>query len=89
VLNPAAIKEVILYIFYRAVRKGNHSSIGIVNWKVYWLWTETNHLFCSPNLNMKVMEWKTKDSKIEDTYYLTYTGFDGINALGCLAISKI
>jgi predicted GH43/DUF377 family glycosyl hydrolase len=37
---------------------------------------------------MKVMEWK-KDSKIEDTYYLTYTGFDGINALGCLAISKI
>jgi predicted GH43/DUF377 family glycosyl hydrolase len=26
--------------------------------------------------------------KIEDTYYLTYTGFDGINALGCLAISK-
>jgi predicted GH43/DUF377 family glycosyl hydrolase len=31
---------------------------------------------------------ETKDSKIEDTYYLTYTGFDGINALGCLAISK-
>jgi predicted GH43/DUF377 family glycosyl hydrolase len=26
--------------------------------------------------------------KIEDTYYLTYTGFDGINAFGCLAISK-
>ena len=25
--------------------------------------------------------------KIEDTYYLTYTAFDGVNALGCLATS--
>ncbi|WP_449398050.1 glycoside hydrolase family 130 protein [Chryseobacterium wanjuense] len=26
--------------------------------------------------------------KIEDTYYLTYTAYDGINALGALATSK-
>jgi beta-1,2-mannobiose phosphorylase / 1,2-beta-oligomannan phosphorylase len=26
--------------------------------------------------------------KIEDTYYLTYTAYDGENALGALALSK-
>jgi len=26
--------------------------------------------------------------KIDDLYYLTYTAYDGVNALGALAVSK-
>jgi predicted GH43/DUF377 family glycosyl hydrolase len=50
--------------------------------------TETNHLFV-PEFEYESHGMEDpRIVKIEDTYYLTYTGFDGINALGCLAISK-
>lgn len=90
VLNPAAIKEGNwVHLFYRAVHKGNHSSIG------YCL---LNGPLQIENRNYKpilVPEFDYESHGIEDPrivkidtmYYLTYTAFDGVNALGCLATS--
>lgn len=90
VLNPAAIKEgAFVHLFYRAVQNGNHSSIG------YCL---LNGPLTIENRNTKpilVPEFDYESHgiedprivKIENMYYLTYTGFDGTNALGCLATS--
>lgn len=91
VLNPAVIKEGnIIHVFYRAVSKGNYSTIG----------------YCRLNGPMNIEERSNtpiikaefdyeshgvedpRIVKIDDTYYLTYTAYDGINALGCLAVSK-
>jgi len=91
VLNPAVIREGdCVHVFYRAVKKGNHSSIG----------------YCKLDGPLTVAErWEkpiivpefeyeshgVEDArivKIDDLYYLTYTGYDGTNARGALAISK-
>jgi predicted GH43/DUF377 family glycosyl hydrolase len=91
VLNPAVINEGnSIHLFYRAVRKGNHSSIG----------------YCKLNTHMNVIERLDEPLlspefeyeshgmedprivKIDDLYYLTYTAFNGVNALGALATSK-
>ncbi len=91
VLNPAAIKEGdTIHLFYRAVSKGNYSSIG----------------YCKLNNPLEVVERRDtpilfpqfdyeshgvedpRIVKIEDLYYLTYTAYDGVNALGALAVSK-
>jgi predicted GH43/DUF377 family glycosyl hydrolase len=91
VLNPAAIREGDnVHIFYRAVQKGNYSSIG----------------YCKLDGPLTVIErWDkpilvpecdyeshgVEDArivKIDDLFYLTYTGYDGINARGALALSK-
>ncbi len=91
VLNPAVISDgQFTYLFYRAVSKGNYSTIG----------------FCKIEGSSKVVErsdipllypqfdYEThgiedpRIVKIDDTFYMTYTGYDGINALGALAVSK-
>ena len=91
VLNPAVIREGDdVHLFYRAVSKGNYSSIG----------------YCKLNGPLEIVERCEKPLiysqfdyeshgvedprivKIEDTYYLTYTAYDGVNALGALATSK-
>ncbi len=91
VLNPAAIKQgKAIHLFYRAVRKGNHSSIA----------------YCKLNSPLNVKERNKKPIlfpeftyesqgvedprivKIGGLYYLTYTAYDGINAMGALAVSK-
>jgi predicted GH43/DUF377 family glycosyl hydrolase len=90
VLNPAAIREgKNVHIFYRAVEKGNRSSIG----------------YCKLEGPLKVIErWRkpiivpefdyesqgVEDGrivKLDDKFYLSYTSYDGINARGALAIS--
>jgi len=91
VLNPAAIREGDnVHIFYRAVRNGNHSSIG----------------YCRLNGPLTIAERWDKPIivpefeyesqgvedprivRIDDLYYLSYTAYDGTNALGALATSK-
>ena len=91
VCNPAVIREgEFIYVFYRAVRKGNYSSIG----------------YCKLNSGLNVIERKNKPIlfpekkyasqgledprivKIEDLYYLTYSVYDGINVRGAYATSK-
>jgi beta-1,2-mannobiose phosphorylase / 1,2-beta-oligomannan phosphorylase len=90
VLNPATIREGnIVHMFYRAVSKGNYSSIG----------------YCRLNGAMTVMERQDapiifpqgeleshgiedpRIVKIDGLYYITYTAYDGVNALGMLATS--
>jgi predicted GH43/DUF377 family glycosyl hydrolase len=91
VLNPAALREGNqVHIFYRAVQKGNFSSIGYCRlegpltiaerWKKPIISPETeyeSHGIEDPRL-----------VKIDDLYYLSYTAYDGTNALGALATSK-
>jgi beta-1,2-mannobiose phosphorylase / 1,2-beta-oligomannan phosphorylase len=91
VLNPAVIRDGdCVHIFYRAVKKGNYSTIG----------------YCRLDGPLTVVErWDkpvivpefeyeshgVEDARIvriEDLFYLTYTGYDGTNARGALAVSK-
>jgi predicted GH43/DUF377 family glycosyl hydrolase len=90
VLNPAAIRiDDQVHIYYRAVSKGNYSSIG----------------YCKLNGPLTVAErWEKpiivpefeyeshgvedpRIVKIDNLYYLTYTAYDGTSALGALATS--
>lgn len=91
VLNPAAIEEGDeIHLFYRAVSKGNYSSIGYCKL--------TTPLTVGERMNTPVLfpqfEYEShgledpRIVKIEDLYYLTYTVYDGVNALGALAVSK-
>lgn len=91
VLNPAAISEGnFVHMFYRAVAEGNHSTIGYCKLDGPLTLEERNReplLVPEFDYESHGME-DPRVVKIDDIYYLTYTGFDGINALGCLAISK-
>ncbi len=91
VLNPAAIREgEYVHLFYRAVSKGNHSTIGYCRLK--------GPLTVEERLEVPVIspqfEYEShgvedpRIVKIEGLYYLTFTAYDGINALGALATSK-
>ncbi|WP_445457597.1 glycoside hydrolase family 130 protein [Flavobacterium sp. HNIBRBA15423] len=91
VLNPAIIQEGnTVHVLYRAVRKGNYSTIG----------------YAKLEGPLKVVERKkepliiptTDDEvhgiedprivKIDNIYYLTYCAHDGVNALGSFATSS-
>jgi predicted GH43/DUF377 family glycosyl hydrolase len=91
VLNPAAIREGnFVHLFYRAVSQGNHSSIGYCKLEGPLLVVNRHKRpLLSPEFDYECQGMEDpRIVKIEDTYYLTYTAYDGINALGCLAISK-
>lgn len=91
VLNPGIFQEgEEVHIFYRAVEDGNFSTIGYAKSK-------------GPTTIIERLERPIVDRdldyekhgvedarivKIEDTFYLTYTAYDGSNALGALATSK-
>jgi len=90
VLNPAAIREGdSVHLFYRAVRNGNHSTIGYCKLKGP---LEIELRYQLPVL-LPEFDYESQGLedprivKIEDTYYLTYTAYDGVNALGALATS--
>jgi predicted GH43/DUF377 family glycosyl hydrolase len=91
VLNPAVIKEgAYIHLFYRAVSKGNYSTIGYCRLK--------NPLEIEERTNIPVIFPQSEHEsqgvedprivKIDDLFYLTYTAYDGVNALGALATSK-
>lgn len=91
VLNPAAIKEGnFVHLLYRAVSEGNHSSIGYCKLDGPLTLADRHKTpLLSPEFDYESYGMEDpRIVKIEDLYYLTYTGFDGTNALGCLAISK-
>ena len=90
VLNPAVIKEGNhVHLFYRAVSKGNYSSIGYCKLKGPLNVVQRNE---APVL---VSEFSYESHgvedprivKIEEKYFLTYTAYDGVNALGAIATS--
>jgi beta-1,2-mannobiose phosphorylase / 1,2-beta-oligomannan phosphorylase len=91
VLNPAVISDNgSIHLFYRAVSKGNYSSIGYCSLQ--------DPLSVKERYDMPVLfpqleceSHGVEDPrivKIDDLYYLTYTAYDGVNALGALAVSK-
>lgn len=91
VLNPAIFKEGgYVHIFYRAVSKGNYSTIGYCKLKgplSIESRSESPLLFPQFEYESHGIE-DARIVKIDDLYYLTYTAYDGVNALGALATSK-
>lgn len=91
VLNPAAIRVGdFVHLFYRAVSKGNYSSVGYCKLKNALEVIErsdTAVIFPEFDYESHGIE-DPRIVKIEDLYYLTYTAYDGVNALGALATSK-
>jgi beta-1,2-mannobiose phosphorylase / 1,2-beta-oligomannan phosphorylase len=91
VLNPAVILDNdVIHLFYRAVSKGNYSSIGYCKLKGPLTVAErhdTPVLFPQFDYESHGVE-DPRIVKIEDLYYLTYTAYDGVNAMGALAVSN-
>jgi beta-1,2-mannobiose phosphorylase / 1,2-beta-oligomannan phosphorylase len=91
VLNPAAIRignEV--HLFYRAVQAGNHSTIGYCRLNGPTRIVErTEHPVIVPEADYESRGVEDpRIVQIDDTYYLTYTAYDGLNARGALATSR-
>jgi len=91
VLNPAVIRQGDnVHLFYRAVSKGNHSTLGYckldgpLNIAERW-----DKPFMVPEYDYESQGVEdARVVKIDDTFYLTYTGYDGTNARGALATSS-
>ena len=91
VLNPATIQDGnTVHMFYRAVRKGNHSTIGYCRLEGPIEVVERRDSFLlGPQFDYEVHGIEDpRIVKIDDLYYLTFAAYDGINALGGLATSK-
>jgi predicted GH43/DUF377 family glycosyl hydrolase len=90
VLNPAVIREGnIIHLFYRAVRKGNYSSIGYCKLDSALNVTGRNAKpILAPEFEYESHGMEDpRIVKIDGVYYLTYIAFNGANALGALATS--
>lgn len=91
VLNPAVIRVGdSVHIFYRAVQQGNRSTIGYCRLDgpltIVERWDKP---IIVPELDFESQGVEdARIVKIDDLYYLTYTGYDGTNARGALATSK-
>jgi len=91
VLNPAVIRVGdSVYIFYRAVQLWNQSTIGYCRLdgplNIAERWEKP---FMIPEFDYESQGIEDpRITKIGDTYYMSYTGYDGINARGALATSK-
>ena len=91
VLNPAAIMEDgAIHLFYRAVSMGNHSSIGHCKMEDPLTVKErSNKPILTPEFDYESQGVEDpRIVKIDDLYFITYTCYDGVNALGALAVSK-
>jgi len=88
VLNPAIFQEgTMVHLFYRAVRKGNYSTIGYCRLEGPLTVVERRELpvmFPQTTQESHGVE-DPRITKIDDLYYLTYTAYDGVNALGAYA----
>ncbi len=91
VLNPAVIKEGdTVHLFYRAVRKGNYSTIGYCRLEGPLTVVERFDipvLFPQETYESHGVE-DPRITQIDGLYYLSYTVFDGLNALGAYATSE-
>ncbi len=91
VLNPAVIRQGDnVHIYYRAVSKGNHSSLGYCRLDGPLTLAERwEKPFMVPEFDFESQGVEdARITKIDDVFYMTYTGYDGINARGALATSK-
>ncbi len=91
VLNPAIIMDNNrIHLFYRAVGNRNHSSIGyclmdsplVVSYR-------KKHPILQPEFDYESHGLEDpRITKLDELFYLTYTAYDGITALGALAVSS-
>jgi predicted GH43/DUF377 family glycosyl hydrolase len=91
VLNPAVYQEGdIVHLYYRAVRKGNHSTIGYCRLNGPLTVVERWHKpLLVPELDFESQGVEDpRLVKVEDTFYMSYTGYDGISARGAVATSN-
>lgn len=91
VMNPAVIAVGrIVHLFYRAVREGNHSTIGYCRLDGPLKVVERNkESFLHPEFEYESQGVEDpRIVKIDDTYYMTYTAYNGVNAMGALAVSS-
>jgi predicted GH43/DUF377 family glycosyl hydrolase len=90
VLNPGIIQENnTVHMLYRAVRNGNYSTIGYCKFEGPLQLVQRNNtplLIPYSEAASKGIE-DPRIVKIEGVYYITYTAYDGINALGALVTS--
>lgn len=90
VLNPGVIKiNNTIHVFYRAVTKDNYSTIGYCKLSAPMVVEARNNvplLIPQADYEFQGLE-DPRIVEIEGIFYLTYTAFDGINALGALATS--
>ena len=90
VLNPAVIREGnTVHMFYRAVREGNHSTIGYCELDGPLTIKKRNKTpLLVPHADYESQGVEDpRIVKIDDVYYMTYTAYDGVNAMGALATS--
>jgi predicted GH43/DUF377 family glycosyl hydrolase len=91
VLNPGIYQEGnTVHILYRAVQEGNYSTIGYARTEGPTKIVERAEkpiIYRDFDYEKQGVE-DARIVKIEDTYYITYTAYDGVNALGALATSK-
>ncbi|TVQ93283.1 MAG: pesticidal protein Cry7Aa [Bacteroidetes bacterium] len=91
VLNPAIIRQGDnVHIYYRAVSTGNHSTLGYCRLDgpltIAERWEKP---FMVPEFDYESQGVEdARITKIDDVFYMTYTGYDGINARGALATSR-
>src|SRR5665811_1093277 len=85
VLNPAVIRVGdSVHLFYRAVRKGNYSTVGYCRLDGPLTLRER----AEAPLIIPQMEYEShgiedpRIVKIDDLYYMTFTAHDGLNAQG-------
>ena len=91
VLNPAVYQEGnSVHIFYRALEKGNHSTLGYCRLEGPLKVVERNkEPIVSPKMDYESQGVEdARIVKINDTFYLSYTAYNGTNALGVFATSK-
>ncbi len=91
VLNPAVIHYGdYIHMFYRAVGKGNYSSIGYAKFKTPLEVVERMDVpIIFPQFDYE--EHGVEDARIvriDELFYLSYCAYDGVNALGALATSS-
>ena len=90
-LNPACIRVgEHVHIFYRAVRHGNYSTVGhcLLHGPLEVADRADKPLLIPEHAYESQGMEDPRIVRIEDTYYLTYTGYDRTNALGAYATSK-
>jgi beta-1,2-mannobiose phosphorylase / 1,2-beta-oligomannan phosphorylase len=91
VLNPAVIRHGdSVHLFYRAVQNGNQSSIGYCRLdgplSLVERWDKP---IIVPEFDYESHGVEdARITKIDDLYYMSYTGYDGTNARGALATTK-
>ena len=91
VLNPGVIHYGdFIHIFYRAVGKGNYSTIGYCKMKTPFEVAERlDYPIIFPQFDYEIHGVEDpRIVKIDDLFYISYCAYDGVNALGALATSS-